>query len=94
MLETIIETYSLRDDGRDCGSYRCGVFALLVEANLSILPASVLSFCTAALVNYQLTSKYVFSHNANVRGFLLFLSAALVRLTVNVGVTLVPGIRN
>jgi putative flippase GtrA len=65
-----------------------GVFALLVQTILSAPPASVVSFCTAALLNYRLTSKYVFSHDATVRGFVRFVAAAVVGLTVNVGVTL------
>lgn len=65
-----------------------GIFAVLLRANLSIFLASVASFCAAAFVNYRLTSKYVFGHTANVRGFVLFVSAAFVGLTVNVGVTL------
>jgi putative flippase GtrA len=65
-----------------------GVFWLLVSGNLSLASASVISFCVAAVVNYRLTSKHVFSHNANIHGFMLFVLAALIGLTVNVGVTL------
>jgi len=64
-----------------------GGFALLVNAKLSIVVASCLSFCIAALVNYILTSQFVFDRVATVRGFASFLGAALIGLTVNVGVT-------
>ena len=64
-----------------------GGFVLLVNANLSIVVASCLSFCIAALVNYNLTSQFVFDREATVRGFASFLVAALIGLTVNIGVT-------
>lgn len=51
-----------------------GGFNLLIRANLSIAPASVVSFCTAALVNYRLTSRLVFSHHATIQGFGLSLT--------------------
>lgn len=65
-----------------------GGFMLLMNAGLGVGVAGVLSFCTAAVVNYLLTSRFVFGREASVRGFVLFLSAALIGLTVNVGVTL------
>jgi putative flippase GtrA len=65
-----------------------GCFDLLIKGGLSIAPASVVSFCAAALVNYRLTSQFVFSHDATIHGFALFLLAALTGLSVNVGVTL------
>jgi len=64
-----------------------GGFVLLVNAKLSIVVASCLSFCIAALVNYNLTSQFVFNREATLRGFALFMAAALIGLTVNVGVT-------
>ena len=65
-----------------------GGFALLVNAKLSILAAGCLSFCIAALVNYRLTSRFVFNREATLRGLAAFTAAALVGLMVNVGVTL------
>jgi len=65
-----------------------GGFALLVGEGLGVAVAGVLSFCTAAVVNYLLTSKFVFGREASARGFALFLSAALIGLSVNVGLTL------
>jgi len=64
-------------------------FTLLIMGNLSIASASVVSFCAAALINYRLTSRFVFSRNVTIFGFALFLFAALIGLTINVGVTLV-----
>src|SRR5882762_3342011 len=65
-----------------------GGFVLLVNAKLNIVVASCLSFCIAALVNYSLTSRFVFNREATVRGLAAFTAAALVGLMVNIGVTL------
>ena len=65
-----------------------GGFVLLLNAKLSIVVAGCLSFCIAALVNYSLTSRFVFDREATLRGFALFMAAALIGLTVNIGVTL------
>jgi putative flippase GtrA len=64
-----------------------GGFVLLVNAKLSIVVAACLSFCVAALVNYNLTSQFVFNREATLRGFGPFLAAALIGLMVNIGVT-------
>src|SRR6267142_5677074 len=64
-----------------------GGFVLLVNAKLSIVVAGCLSFCMAALVNYNLTSQFVFNRETTLRGFAPFLAAALIGLTVNIGVT-------
>jgi putative flippase GtrA len=61
---------------------------LLVNARLNIVVASCLSFCIAALVNYSLTSRFVFNREATLRGLAAFTAAALVGLMVNIGVTL------
>ena len=65
-----------------------GGFVLLVNAKLNVVVASCLSFCIAALVNYSLTSRFVFNREATVRGLAAFTAAALVGLMVNIGVTL------
>jgi putative flippase GtrA len=64
-----------------------GGFVLLVHAKLSIVVASCLGFYIAALINYNLTSRFVFNCEATLRGFLQFMAAALIGLTVNIGVT-------
>lgn len=66
-----------------------GGFALLMHAKLNIVVASCFSFCFAALVNYHLTSRFVFDRKATLRGFARFMVAALIGLTVNIGVTFV-----
>jgi putative flippase GtrA len=66
-----------------------GGFILLMHSRLSIVVAGCLSFCVAALVNYNLTSRFVFNCEATIRGFAQFVAAALIGLTVNVGVTFV-----
>ena len=65
-----------------------GGFFLLTKANFPIAPAGIISFCVAALVNYRLTGRIVFSREATTRGFALFLVVALIGLTVNVSVML------
>lgn len=65
-----------------------GGFMLLVNAKLGIVVASCLSFCVAALVNYSLTSRFVFNRDATIRGLAAFTAAALIGLMVNIGVTL------
>ena len=64
-----------------------GGFGLLVQAGMAIPTAGLLSFGIAAVVNYLLTSRLVFAQSASLRGFALFFSAALVGLSVNVGLT-------
>lgn len=65
-----------------------GGFALLCRSEWSVLFAGVTSFCLAAVVNYLLSSHFVFSRAASVQRFGLFFIAALLGLTINVGVTL------
>jgi putative flippase GtrA len=65
-----------------------GGFALLLEVGLAVAIAGTLSFCIAALVNYGLSSRFVFARSATTRGFALFFTAALIGLSVNLGVTL------
>lgn len=65
-----------------------GGFALLVNSGFGVAASGVLSFCIAAVVNYLLTSRFVFNFEASLHGFALFFSGALVGLSVNVGLTL------
>jgi len=65
-----------------------GGFALLLAAGLAVAIAGTLSFCIAALVNYGLSSRFVFARSASAPGFALFFVAALIGLSVNLGVTL------
>jgi putative flippase GtrA len=66
-----------------------GGFALLCFITIPIGAAAVASFCLATVVNFLLTSRWVFNKTPTVRGFGLFFVAALGGLTVNVSVTLV-----
>ncbi len=77
-----------------------GGFVLLVNAGTALLPAAIVSFVVAALVNYLASSRFVFGAPASARGFLRFFAGALAGLGINVGVTfflaaqvgLVPGL--
>jgi putative flippase GtrA len=65
-----------------------GGFAALCLTPIPITVSAVTSFCLATVVNYLLTSRYVFYRVATLRGFGLFFLAALGGLAVNVSVTL------
>lgn len=65
-----------------------GGFALLLRTGLAVTIAATLSFCIAAGVNYGLSSRFVFARGATARGFALFFVAALIGLSINLGVTL------
>lgn len=64
-----------------------GGFAVLNHLNVSILPAAIISFCAAAVVNYQLSSRYVFNHSPTQKQFYKFFLVALIGLAVNVSIT-------
>jgi putative flippase GtrA len=65
-----------------------GGFAALCALHVPIAPSAVASFCAATVVNYLLTSRYVFDRTATIRGFGIFFIAAVGGLAVNVSVTL------
>jgi putative flippase GtrA len=65
-----------------------GGFVLLTGSGAPLLPAAIGSFLAAVLVNYLLSSRFVFKTKASGRGLMLFGAGALVGLIVNVGVTL------
>lgn len=65
-----------------------GGFTLLCRVRTPIAVAAVTSFCLAAVVNYLLSSRWVFHRAPSLRGFGLFFVAALGGLAVNVSVTL------
>jgi putative flippase GtrA len=66
-----------------------GIFALLIRTHLAVMPAAAVSFCVAAIVNFLLTSRFVFKQQATPRRFMLFFFGAVIGLVVNVGVTTV-----
>ena len=66
-----------------------GGFAALGLTPIPIQVSAVASFCVATVVNYLLTSRYVFNQLPTMQGYGLFLAAAVGGLLVNVSVTLV-----
>jgi len=66
-----------------------GGFALLCLTPVPIAAAAVSSFCLATVVNFMLTSRYVFNQTPTARGFGLFFVTAVGGLLVNVSVTLI-----
>lgn len=64
-----------------------GGFMLLIWLAVPLVAAAVASFIVAAVVNYLLTTHFVFAQRAGWQMFGKFFAAALVGLTVNVGVT-------
>lgn len=65
-----------------------GGFALLLRAGLGVAAAGATSFCAAAVVNYILSSRLVFTGRTSAQGFSLFFVVALIGLSVNLGITL------
>jgi putative flippase GtrA len=66
-----------------------GGFALLCLIPLPIAVAATASFMVAAVVNYMLSSRLAFDAVPSLKGFSLFLLAAMGGLLVNVSVTLI-----
>jgi putative flippase GtrA len=66
-----------------------GGFGLLCLTPVPIAVSAVTSFCSATVVNFLLTSRYVFNRAPSMRGFGLFFVAAVGGLIVNVSVTLI-----
>jgi putative flippase GtrA len=64
-----------------------GGFALLHRSGVSTAPAAVVSFLAAAVVNFQLSSNFVFRQAPSRRSFALFLSMATLGLAINAGLT-------
>ena len=83
----MVKLFSYALTGGTAAIVDAGSFVSLLHAGLPAIPASTVSFCIAAVVNYRLTARHVFSRDASLRGFLLFLLGALGGMLVNVGVT-------
>lgn len=61
-----------------------GGFAALNALGVAVLPAAAASFAAAAIVNYTLTSSFVFGGTRHTAGQVLgFLAVALVGLALN-----------
>lgn len=65
-----------------------GGFALLLAISLPLVVAGTLSFLVAVLVNFCLSSRYVFQVPISLRRFPTFALGATVGLVVNMGMTL------
>ena len=65
-----------------------GGFALLHHAGMPTAPAATASFLVAAVVNFQLSSNFVFMQTPSGRGFGLFLAFASLGLGINAGLTI------
>jgi putative flippase GtrA len=63
------------------------VFVGLHRLGVPIALAASASFCVAAVVNYTLTSIFVFKTPLSPKGFVLFFGVALLGMSINVGVT-------
>jgi putative flippase GtrA len=66
-----------------------GGFALLCLTPIPLAVSAVMSFGLATVVNYLLTSRFVFKDAPTIRGYGLFFLAAVGGLIVNVSMTLV-----
>ncbi len=66
-----------------------GGFQLLVMTHAPVLVCAVLSFCAAAVVNFWLTSRYVFAAEFQWRRLGAFLIFAVMGLVINASVTTV-----
>ena len=64
-----------------------GSFIALLHVGLPATLAGTVSFCVAAVINYCLTARHVFSRDTSLSGFILFLVGALGGMLVNVGIT-------
>lgn len=64
-----------------------GGFIGLHGMGMSVPLAAALSFLVAAVVNYLLSARFVFSADARLAGFLLFLGVAAIGFAINVSVT-------
>jgi putative flippase GtrA len=66
-----------------------GGFAFLRLTPIPVGFSAITSFCVAAVVNYLLSGRYAFNQAPTLRGFGLFLVAAVGGLMVNVSVTVI-----
>jgi putative flippase GtrA len=64
-----------------------GGFQLLLPTHAPLLACAAISFCIAAIINYTLTSRYVFAARFEWKRFNAFLVFALIGLVINASVT-------
>jgi putative flippase GtrA len=65
-----------------------GSFAIFHEIGIELFPAAASSFSLGAIVNFLLSSRFVFRQSATGKKFLIFFLAALIGLVINVYTTL------
>jgi putative flippase GtrA len=88
MRDTLVKLLRYGMTGGIAAIVDAGGFALLIALGLGIAAAGTVSFCVAALVNYLLSSRFVFASGRSAQGFALFFVTALIGLAINLGVTL------
>jgi putative flippase GtrA len=64
-----------------------GGFLVLLSLGMGIVPAAALAFTLAAVVNFSISARYVFSAEATLTRFGAFLGFAVIGLSINTGVT-------
>lgn len=64
-------------------------FAFFNFFGINLFFSAAISFSIAAVVNYLLTSRFVFQKKTSVKRFALFFCFALIGLLINVGTTLI-----
>ena len=64
-----------------------GGFALLAAQRMPVIPAATCSFLAATVVNFLLSSRWVFHKRATVKRYGSFLSGSLFSLLLNVTTT-------
>lgn len=87
LKQTLAQLFRYGLTGGTAAVVDLGVFAVLCPAFLPVATAAVSSFLCAAVVNYALTSVYVFNTAFGARRFAKFLAFAIVGLAFNVSVT-------
>lgn len=70
-----------------------GLFWLLTANDMPTPPAALFSFLIATLVNYGLSSRYVFASAPSLRSYAKFLAGAGLGLVLNVSITSVLSAR-
>jgi putative flippase GtrA len=88
MLDTLFKFSRYFLTGGVAAIVDAGGFAALYYLGIATPIAAAASFTLAAVVNFLLTARFVFGQRPTGRAFTLFSLAALIGLTVNVGVTI------
>ena len=65
-----------------------GIFVFLLDLSLPVAQTAIISFSIAALINYNLTSTFVFKENKSLKRFILFFLFAIFGLLINVSITI------